>query len=151
MAANPTAAVKPRSDLTIWQWNCRRFDHKKAVIQQHITMINRKPDVIMLQETVSAAPFLPGYKSHVNPAQGRGMCTFVRKGLTFVEHTIKQGNIKTEYTFTEIIPSKQREGSLFLLNVYSNPKHTHTPEIPLPLPPGQHKGQGQHTCDRWRL
>ncbi|KAH9377337.1 hypothetical protein HPB48_016703 [Haemaphysalis longicornis] len=98
MSANPTAAVKPRSYLTIWQSNCRSIDTRRRL--KHITKVNRKPDVIMFQEMVSTAPSLPGYKVYASPAQGRGVCTFARKGLTFVEHTIKQRNIETPYTFT---------------------------------------------------
>ncbi|KAG0444479.1 hypothetical protein HPB47_013748 [Ixodes persulcatus] len=93
---------------------------RKAVIQQHITHAARKPDVILLQETLTDAPFLPGYRVHRGPPDGRGLCTLVRKGLTFVEHEL-HNNSKIEHTLTEIIPGKKRKGSIFLLNVYSNP------------------------------
>lgn len=77
----------------------------------------------MLQETVTTTPSLPGYKAHISPAQGRSVCTLVGKGLTFVEHKVKQGRMKAQYTFTENIPCKQRKVSSFLLNIYSNQKH----------------------------
>lgn len=104
----------------MWQWNCRGFGRKKAVIQQHIARAARKPDVILLQETLIDAPSLPGYRVHKGPPDGRGLCTLVRKGLTFVEHEL-HNTIKIEHTLTEIIPGKKRKGSIFLLNVYSNP------------------------------
>lgn len=77
------------------------------------------------------------------------MCAFSGNAFPSVEHTIKQVNIKTQCTFTKIIPSKQQKRSLFLLEVYSIPKHT--PGITLAPPPGQHKGQGQHARGRKRL
>ncbi|KAH9377960.1 hypothetical protein HPB48_015072 [Haemaphysalis longicornis] len=40
-----------------------------------------------------------------------------------MKRPIKQGHMTTHYTFADIIPSKQRKGNLFPLNVYSNPKH----------------------------
>lgn len=43
----------------------------------------------------------------------------VRKGLTFMEHEIAACNI--EHAFVEIIPGKKRKGSVYLLNIYSNP------------------------------
>lgn len=110
-------------DLTVWQWNCHSYNNKKAVLQQHITTVNKKPDIILLQETATVTPTLPGYRAHVSQGEGRGVCTFVRKGLTFIEHQLKHGRSRVEYAFTEIIPSKQRKGSLFIVNIYSNPKH----------------------------
>ncbi|KAH9384782.1 hypothetical protein HPB48_026795 [Haemaphysalis longicornis] len=73
MATNHTATtVKPRSDLTVWQWNCHSYDNR-AVLQQHVAAVNKKSDVIMLQETVTKAPSLPGYKAHISPAED-GVC-----------------------------------------------------------------------------
>ncbi|XP_077560733.1 uncharacterized protein LOC144175532 [Haemaphysalis longicornis] len=66
------------------------------------------------------APTLPGYKSHVNPFLGaRGVCTLVKKGISFVQHDLN--STKIEHTFVEIIPAKNRKGSIFILNVYSRP------------------------------
>lgn len=105
--------------ITVWQWNCRGFQGKRAVLQQHIEHARRKPDVLLLQETLTNTPSLPGYRAHVSPADGRGLCALVRKGLTFIEHELK--SVKTEHTLTELIPTRHRKGSIFLLNVYSNP------------------------------
>ncbi|KAH7985367.1 hypothetical protein HPB49_026459 [Dermacentor silvarum] len=92
---------------------------KEGLIQQHIAHAARKPDVI-LQETLTNAPSLPGYRVHKGPPDGKGRCTLVRKGLTLVEHEL-QNNIKIKHKLTEIIQGKKRKGSIFLLNVYSNP------------------------------
>ncbi|KAH9371253.1 hypothetical protein HPB48_020701 [Haemaphysalis longicornis] len=58
--------------VTVWQWNCRGFSKKKAVVQQHIEHAARKPDVLLLQETLTDAPSLPGYRVHSGPLNGRG-------------------------------------------------------------------------------
>lgn len=118
MATNAPATT---AGLTIWQWNCRGFKNKKAVLQQHISYTTKKPDVLLLQETLTDAPSLPGYRVHKGPADGRGLCTLVRKGLTLVEHELQQGQAKIEHTLTQIIPGKRKKGTLYLLNVYSNP------------------------------
>lgn len=103
-------ATEPAS-LVVWQWNCRGLQRKRAVIQQHIERSNRKPDVLLLQETLTATPSLPGYRVHAGPPEGRGLCTLVKKGLTFVEHVLK--NVKIEHTFTELVPTKRRKESVF--------------------------------------
>lgn len=108
--------------ITVWQWNCRGLQPKRAVLQQHIEHAKKKPDVILLQETLTATPTLPGYRVQVGPAGGRGLCTLVRKGLTFLEHEIKN---KIEHVYTEIIPTKNNKKSLFILNLYSSPSQKH--------------------------
>lgn len=105
--------------LTVWQWNCRSFNGKKAAIQQHIKYAKNAPDVILLQETLEDAPTLPGYRAHSSPTEGRGVCTFVKKGLPFIEHDYK--NTKIEHTFIELIPTRKRKCSIFILNIYSSP------------------------------
>ncbi|KAG0436899.1 hypothetical protein HPB47_017709 [Ixodes persulcatus] len=109
------------SGIIIWQWNCRGFAGKKAVLQQHIRHAARKPDVILLQETLTDAPTLMGYREHVCTIEGRGLCTLVRKGLTFVDHEL--GGVQVEHSFVELIPTKHRKQSIFVLNVYSNPSN----------------------------
>ncbi|KAH9372812.1 hypothetical protein HPB48_015879 [Haemaphysalis longicornis] len=79
----------------------------------------------MIFDTLLARYWEKSGTKHTIAPRRRWRGTFVRKGLTFVERTIKQGNIETRYTFTKITPSKQSKGIVFLLNVYSNPKHIH--------------------------
>ncbi|KAM7309196.1 hypothetical protein ISCGN_012827 [Ixodes scapularis] len=109
------------SGITIWQWNCRGFAGKKAVLQQHIRHAARKPDVILLQETLTDAPTLMGYREHVCTIEGGGLCTLVRKGLTFVDHEL--GVVQVEHSFVELIPTKRRKQTIFVLNLYSNPSN----------------------------
>lgn len=54
-----TGTVDDKS-LVIWQWNFRGFDSKKAVLQVLTTKAARKPDVIVMQETVCENVRLPG-------------------------------------------------------------------------------------------
>ncbi|KAH9379922.1 hypothetical protein HPB48_000982 [Haemaphysalis longicornis] len=102
---------KPEKDLLIWHLNCNGFAWKKETIIQHIKHTETKPDVVMLQETLSSdTPKLPGYRTHAKAAKilsgsskwrrgGRRpvgvVCTFVRKGAAFVEHKLATGGPKT--------------------------------------------------------
>ncbi|KAH8026111.1 hypothetical protein HPB51_016121 [Rhipicephalus microplus] len=92
---------------------------EKSVIQQPITRTARKPGGILLQETLTDTPTLPGYRVHKGPPDGRDLCPLIGKKLTFVEHEL-HNTIKVERTLTEVIPGTKRKGSLLLLNVYSN-------------------------------
>ncbi|KAH7971817.1 hypothetical protein HPB52_002977 [Rhipicephalus sanguineus] len=58
-------------------------------------------------------------KGHV---QGQGVCTFVRKGITFMEHELI-GRSAIEHCTVEVITGKKRKESTFLVNVYSNASH----------------------------
>ncbi|KAH9371633.1 hypothetical protein HPB48_022415 [Haemaphysalis longicornis] len=61
---------KTGAALTIWQWNCRSYNNKKARLQQHIQHAAKRPDIIMLQETVTLDPTLPGYKTYADTTGG---------------------------------------------------------------------------------
>ncbi|KAH7946475.1 hypothetical protein HPB49_025547 [Dermacentor silvarum] len=133
MAGTALIAVTtpPVRDLLVWHWNCNGFTGKRAVLLQHLQQQTRKPDVIMIQETHSEeTPRLPGYGSNDSPpserdtskGKGRGVCTFVRKGITFMEHELI-GRSAIEHCTVEVITGKKRKESTFLVNVYSNPSH----------------------------
>ncbi|KAG0434903.1 hypothetical protein HPB47_018797 [Ixodes persulcatus] len=48
------------------------LEQTRAVLQQHLQQLTRKPDVIMIQETLSEeTPRLPGYRSHDSPPSAR--------------------------------------------------------------------------------
>lgn len=53
------------------------------------------------------------------------MCTFIRKGLTFVKHEHFLGRSTIEHCATEVVIGKKKEESLLLINIYSNPTHRH--------------------------
>lgn len=123
-----TAAVK---DLLVVNWNSNGYARKKALLQQYLKQLTRKPDVIMVQETQSeVTPKLSGYRTHASPPSaraaatgaGRGVCIFVRKGITFVEHDLI-GNSAIEHCALEVITGKKHKESTFLVTVYSNPAH----------------------------
>ncbi|KAG0412656.1 hypothetical protein HPB47_010199 [Ixodes persulcatus] len=62
-----------------------------------------------------------GYREHVCTIERRGLCTLVRKGLTFVDHEL--GGVQVEHSFVELTPNKHRKQIIFVLNVYSNPSN----------------------------
>ncbi|KAK8778850.1 hypothetical protein V5799_019810 [Amblyomma americanum] len=124
MAAPATAITTAVKGPVTWHWNCNGFASKKAVLQQHITQVARKPDIIMIQETRTDAVSLPGYRVYAKSPKvsgGRGICTLVRKGLTFIEHEVHSSKI--EYTLIDVITGKKEKNITFLLNVYSSPLH----------------------------
>ncbi|XP_065283174.1 uncharacterized protein [Dermacentor albipictus] len=85
----------------------------------------------MILETHSEeTPRLPDHRSHDSPlskrdtskGKGRGACTFVRKGITFMEHKMI-GRSAIELCTVEVITGKKRKESTFVVNVYSNLSH----------------------------
>ncbi|XP_077534604.1 uncharacterized protein LOC144146536 [Haemaphysalis longicornis] len=128
MASTPTTSP----GLKIWHWNANGFRCRKAVLQQHLLSIEQPPDIIMIQEThTENAPSLPGYRAYASPPSVRdcgkgaaqGVCTFVRKGLTFIKHENFLDRSTIEHCATEVVIGKKRQDSFLLVNVYSNPTH----------------------------
>lgn len=124
-------AIGPKQELMLWQWNANGLQGKKASLQQYVGQLARRPDVILLQETHSEAPpTLPGYRSYASPPSaravgkgaGQGVCTLVKKGITYIEHGLL-GNSAIEHRAVEIVTGRRRKESTFVINVYSNPKH----------------------------
>ncbi|KAH9384488.1 hypothetical protein HPB48_026496 [Haemaphysalis longicornis] len=114
--------IKPETEpFTIWQWNCQSFGNKKAALQQHIRSSTKKPDIIMLQETVVQYLKLTGYRAHANTNGQRGVCTFLQKGLTAIESKLSK-KTKCELVCIESAPGKRFKWGLYITNVYSNPK-----------------------------
>ncbi|KAH9363848.1 hypothetical protein HPB48_020874 [Haemaphysalis longicornis] len=91
----------PRNRRNSVAVNCRGLSKKKASFNSTLWHAIRKPDVLLLHEILTDAPFLPGYRVQGGPPNGRGLCTLVTKGLTFVEHRLN--NIKIERALTELI------------------------------------------------
>lgn len=111
--------MAPRNMYSIWQWNCRGYRIKRGNLQQFV--INREaPDVIALQETGGTAKLL-GYKSYSTSGEKGTVTTLVHKNLAAVEHDTGMHSI--DHVLIEIIPSRKGEGSLFVLNIYSTPRH----------------------------
>ncbi|KAH9384076.1 hypothetical protein HPB48_026059 [Haemaphysalis longicornis] len=122
------ATTSLEKDLLVWHWNCNGFTNKRAVWLQHLQQITRRLDVIMIQETHSEErPKIPGYRLNDSPpskretskGKGRGVCTFIRKGITFIEHELL-GRSAIEHCAVEIITGKKKE-STYLVNAISNP------------------------------
>lgn len=111
------------AELKIWIWNCRGLNNKKSVLQQYVRGLEKKPDAILIQETLTASPKLPGYRVYAEPPEDgrRGVCVFVRKGLNSAEHPSKKDS-KLEKQLIEILIGGKSRESVFLTNVYSGPK-----------------------------
>ncbi|KAH7945709.1 hypothetical protein HPB49_014387 [Dermacentor silvarum] len=87
----------------------------------------------MIQEThMEETPKLPGYHVHASPPSARtsntgaaqGVCTFVRKGITFIKlDRFLDGNTALELCATEVVVGKKTQESVCLMNAYSNPQH----------------------------
>lgn len=103
---------------SIWQWNFRGHRRKRAVLQQ-LLLGKDNPDVIALQETAGMAK-LSGYISFSTDDGRSGVTTLVRRNLAVVKHDTEVINV--DHVLVELIPAKKKEGSLFVLNIYSSPK-----------------------------
>lgn len=93
------------SKNTVWQWNCRGFTRKRAVLQEFLRKGDR-PDVIALQECGRKAT-LPGYKSYVSEGTSTQVATLVRRNVTAVQHDI--GNAHIDHVLIELIPKKKEK------------------------------------------
>lgn len=103
---------------TVWQWNCRGFTRKRAVLQELLRNGDR-PELIALQECGRKAK-LSGYKSYVGEGESTQVATLVRRNVTAVQHDT--GSTQIDHVLVELIPRRKRDGSLFVLNVYSPPR-----------------------------
>lgn len=117
----------------VWQWNCRGFRRKRGNLDQFILNkgIEERPDVICLQETGNPAK-LPNYKTFSQESEPSSsdrnkkpvVATLIKRNLPVIQHDT--GIEAIDHVLVEIIPTKKRgEGSLFILNVYSNPRSNH--------------------------
>lgn len=110
--------MAPQPNYTIWQWNCRGFSRKRAVLQQFLN--NRDgPDLIALQETQTNSK-LAGYQSFSSGGGTLGVTTLVKRNITVVQHDTPVTNVT--HVLVELIPPRKPDHSLFVLNVYSSPK-----------------------------
>ncbi|KAL3202640.1 hypothetical protein MRX96_053357, partial [Rhipicephalus microplus] len=118
-----------------------------AILQQYLRSLapTARPDVIAVQEThTEDTPTLPGYRTHACPPSARtcgkgaaqGVCTFIRKGIAHVKHQQFLGSRDTaiELCVTELAISGKGRGTrgdrkkktsttVFIANIYSNPRH----------------------------
>ncbi|KAH9374548.1 hypothetical protein HPB48_000960 [Haemaphysalis longicornis] len=82
------------------------------------------------------APSLPGYRVHGGPRNVRCLCTLVKKGLTFVKHTLH--NIKIERALIVRIATKERKQHLPTKRLYES--IAEKSEIQSSHPQSQHRG-----------
>lgn len=106
---------------TFWQWNCRGYQRKRALLQQYLELQQEAPVAIVLQETGKAPVRLSGYQ---NFDSGKGdksrVTTFVKRNIATIVHDVSPS--EAEAVLVEIITGKKNSDSIFLLNVYSTPR-----------------------------
>ncbi|KAH9379077.1 hypothetical protein HPB48_011813 [Haemaphysalis longicornis] len=100
--------------------------------------MKRKPDVDMIPETLCTdTPTLQGYRAHTKATKrpnentkkfgirkpAGGGCTFVCKGIVFLEHELTTGGCTDSSAVEVIVGKKKRKTSLLAVNVYSKPRH----------------------------
>lgn len=107
-------------DTLIWQWNCRGFHQKQAVLNQYLRQHTRRPDALLLQETNNAPTTLPGYQTFHTTHPLRRVSTLVRRRIPVIQHDLHSPHI--EHLFLELIPNRKRKECIFLLNIYNSPK-----------------------------
>lgn len=119
---------KSRNQYVIWQWNCRGYQRKRHNLQIYIDHLEtaKKPDVIALQET-GVIGKLSGYVTYVQPeiTSKPPIATLVRRNIPVIQHNTE---IETaDHILLEMIgrQNKKIKYSIFVLNVYSNPRQQH--------------------------
>lgn len=65
--------------------------------------------------------FFQGYKALALHGITRGICTFVSKTFTFVEHDLRVQPSKTETSLVEVIPSNSNKSHIFPSKSHSSP------------------------------
>ncbi|KAH7945772.1 hypothetical protein HPB49_015353 [Dermacentor silvarum] len=103
---------------TIWQWNCRGFSRKRAVLQSFLTN-GDKPEVIALQECGKNAK-LASYKSYVGRWDNTQVVTLVKRNVTVLQH--ETGSMQIDHVLIELVTCKRMDKNIFILNVYSSPR-----------------------------
>ncbi|KAH7979832.1 hypothetical protein HPB49_011486 [Dermacentor silvarum] len=119
------AQTSNQGKLIIWQWNCRGFHKKKAILQQHIGHTTDKPDILIIQETNTDTPTLPVYEAIAVPlTKGcSGVASFVSNRLAWAETDRSKPNSKCDHLLIEVFPRGKKTKSILALNMYSSPNH----------------------------
>lgn len=108
-----------------WQWNCQDYIRKRGNLQQFVCNCERKPDVILLQETNDQVK-LAGYKAIDAAASNeeqrkrrrrvastgvgvtlRGAAVLVRRNLTVAERELQ--GVQIPHVLVEMIPSRVKD------------------------------------------
>lgn len=122
-------------ELIIWQWNANGFRGRRATFLQHIARAEKRPDIILVQEThCEHAPKIPGYRSYAfalpkTPEKGArvrgGICTFVKKGMVSLEHSLLHATNVEHLTIEVVIGAKTRarKEHVYIMNAYTKPKY----------------------------
>lgn len=96
-----------RGNNTIWQWNCRGFKNKRAVLQSYLTNAD-KPGIIALQECGKKAK-LAHYKSSHGTKEDTQVAILTKRNITVLQHELGQSQL--DYVAIEIIHRKRKENA----------------------------------------
>ncbi|KAH8029625.1 hypothetical protein HPB51_002078 [Rhipicephalus microplus] len=111
-----------RSVVTIWQWNCRGFCHKRYYLFLHLLQIDplASLDIIVLQET-HANVSLSVYVAHNQVAHDPQPhpVTVILTRRTLVVNRADMTFPALHHIFLKVLPERREQPSLFILNVYS--------------------------------
>lgn len=110
------------NDFIVWQWNCRGLGGKAQTLQQYLRTHEKKPSVILLQETLTEKIKIQGYRTLAKHADGRGVAILVRNKLTFIQHEIHMPSNNIEHLMVEVAGKGRCSKGTFILNAYSSPK-----------------------------
>lgn len=105
------------TQLEIWQWNCRSLQRKQHTLEKYLEAAAIKPDIICLQEAGNS-PRLLGYYT-IKDQDGTRIATLVKKNVTAVQHNL--ATPRPHALLVELIPTKRRRKSTFVLNLCSPP------------------------------
>lgn len=109
--------------IFVWQWNCRGFTKKRGLLTQYLGSLQRKPDIILLQETMGA-PHISQYTTYA-PLADEGnkvnIATLITETLTAQEPQFYQEKGITAI-IVSIPPLNPKREMLQITNVYSPPR-----------------------------
>lgn len=105
--------------VKVWQWNCRGYKRKRPALQLLVQSQGNPPDIIALQETNTHAR-LAGYKAFQSQHYPQ-TAVLVNRNLTAAHQQFDSVDIP--HDLITVYPKKRSDPKIFILNVYSSPKH----------------------------
>ncbi|XP_077553457.1 uncharacterized protein LOC144168324 [Haemaphysalis longicornis] len=115
-----TTTTQPKQhDLLVWQWNINGLRGRTATLAHY-------------RLTSEHAPTLPGYRTYAlahpkGPERGArvsgGVCTFIKKGITSLEHTLAH-TANVEHLTVELVVGRGiKKEHVYVTNAYAKPRH----------------------------
>lgn len=130
-----TIKTAEKTHELIWQWNASGFRGRRATFLLHTARAEKRPDIILVKEThCEHAPKIPGYRSFAfalpktqqKGARVRGgSCTFVKKGMVSLEHSLLHATNVEHLTIEVVIGAntRARKEHVYIMNAYTKHKY----------------------------